>query len=88
MISYAEMKDSVLGALQREGGELSLAELSELTHLPSEALDLVRRDLAGNDVVKTREEPQSRLKMVLLTRRGSLLQSIMKPLRSAFGSNR
>ena len=69
MVSYGVIRtaeDSVVGALRREGGELCLAELLHVTHLPATVVERVVQQLVEKKVVHVYEHPGTGLKMIQL----------------------
>lgn len=71
MVSYGAISDAegdVLGALQREGGKLSLPELTDITHLPSGVVMNVVDHLTENHTVQVQEQEGTGLKLIELRR--------------------
>lgn len=71
MVSYGAIADAehdVVGALQREGGKLSLPELTDITHLPSGVVIDVVEHLAENHTVQVQVQEGTGLKLIELQR--------------------
>jgi hypothetical protein len=58
--------DNVVGALRREGGELTYPELTELTHLPSRVVEEVVQKLKTDNRVEVTQQEGTGLKIVHL----------------------
>ena len=79
MISYnvlSEAENSVLTALLREGGELSLPELTNLTQLPSGIVQSVVTQLVHKNSVDVDEQPGTGLRLIHLRKAPSVMQHI------------
>jgi hypothetical protein len=67
MISYGALnqaENDVMGALKREGGKLSLPELTDVTSLPSGVVKAVVEQLVHKNSVKVLTEPGSGLNLI------------------------
>lgn len=71
MVSYGAISDAegdVVGALRREGGKLSLPELTDITHLPSGVVMDVVEHLTEIRKVHVLEQEGTGLKLIELQR--------------------
>jgi hypothetical protein len=75
-------EDDVLGALRREGGELSLAELTDVTHFSSPVVESVVQQLAEKQVVQVHEDAGTGLKLIQLRESRTPWQAIGQWLRN------
>lgn len=72
MVSYDVIKNAendVLGALRRAGGELSLSELTDATHLPCVVVKKVVDQLSEKRLVHVSKHPGTGLTLVHLCKR-------------------
>lgn len=70
-------KDEVLGALHREGGELSYPELVSLTGLPYETVSGVLEQLQGQERVQIIDNNEFRLVRLPSTRVKAFFGSVL-----------
>lgn len=69
MEKQPDVVDTVIGTLRREGGQLTVSELSDKTTLPSGVLSDVVKQLSDAHVIRMRQEESTGLELVELTRK-------------------